>query len=153
MLDLYTILLSVHIIAAIIWIGGGFSLMLLLARMRREQDPAALSGLLRHGAVLGQRIFGPASLLLVIVGFGLVADGDWDFKLWLILGIVGWLGSAVHGAAFMGPKSEKLSELVASGTGDAQTIDARLRNLALHGNAELVVLLLVVVDMVVKPGT
>ena len=153
MLDLYTILLSVHIICAIIWLGGGFALTVLMTRMRSERDPVVLSGILRNGSVLGQKIFGPASLLLVIVGFGLVADGDWEFKLWLIVAVIAWLGSAVHGAAYMGPQSEKLGELVASGTADAQTIDTRLRTITTHGAIELLVLMLVVVDMVVKPGT
>ena len=153
MLDLYTILLSVHIICSIIWLGGGFALTVLMTRMRSERNPAVLGGLLQHSSVLGQKIFGPASLLLVIVGFGLVADGDWDFKLWLIIGVVAWLAAAVHGAAFMGVQSGKLSELVASGTADAQTIEARLRTITMHGATELFILMLVVVDMVVKPGT
>ena len=153
MFTLYTVLLSLHIMAVVIWIGGGATLVTLMVRMRGEREPAVLAGLLRNGAVIGQRVYAPASLVVVAAGFGLVAKGDWDFKLWLILGVIFWLAAAVHGAAYMGRQSEKLSEEITAGAVDAQAVGARLSTIVTHGYVELAILLLIIADMVIKPGT
>ena len=153
MLTLYTVLLSVHIIAAVVWIGGGTALTILMSRLRGERDTSILSRLFADIGSLGQRVFLPASLLLLAAGFGLIAEGDWEWDLWIILGIAGWLTTAVNGALFMGPQSAKLSELLASGTPDAQAVDDKLRRVLTFGSAELAIMMLVIVDMVMKPGT
>ena len=153
MLNLYTVLLSIHIIAAVVWIGGGTALTILMSRLRGERDTKILARLFADVGALGQRVFLPASLVLLAAGFGLIAEGDWEWKLWIILGIAGWLTTAVNGALFMGPQSAKLGELLASGTAESQAVDARLRRVLMFGSAELAIMMLVIVDMVVKPGT
>lgn len=146
------LLKSVHVLSAVVWIGGGVTVTVLMTRMRGDRNPATLGPMLGHMSTLGQRVFMPASLLLVLTGFGLVAEGDWDFKLWIILALVAWLASGLNGALFMGPQSAKLSEALAAPAPDAQAVDARLKRVITVGAIETAILVLVVVDMVVKPG-
>jgi uncharacterized membrane protein len=153
MFTLYTVLKSLHVMAAVVWIGGGATLVHLMASLGREREPVALSALLRNGAIIGQRVYAPATLLLVITGFWMIANGDLDFELWIILGLIAWLAGAVHGAAYMGRQSAKLSEEIAAGTVAGDAVGPRLRTIMLHGTVELSILLLVVADMVIKPGS
>jgi uncharacterized membrane protein len=153
MFTLYTVLKSLHVIAVVVWIGGGATLVHLMASLGREREPVALSALLRNGAIIGQRVYAPATLVLVVTGFWMIANGNLDFELWIILGLIAWLAGAVHGALFMGKQSAKLSEEVAAGTVAGEAIGGRLRTIILHGSVELGILLLVVADMVIKPGS
>ena len=152
MLTLYTALLSLHIIAAVLWIGGGSFLQIVMGRMHSQRDTVALGGLLQHSQFLGN-VFAGSSVLLIATGFGLVAKGDWEFELWIILALVAWLGAALDGALNLGRQSEKVGQLLAAGNADPQEIDRRMRLVLISGRIELVILLLVIVDMVVKPGT
>jgi uncharacterized membrane protein len=146
------LLKTVHVLAAVVWIGGGLTTTVLMARLRGDRDPATLGPTLGHMSALGQRVFMPASLLLVLTGFGVVAEADWQFEFWIIIALVAWLASGLNGALFMGPQSAKLSEALAAPAPDVQAVDDRLKRVITVGSIEVAILMLVVVDMVVKPG-
>ena len=100
---------------------------------------------------MGPRFFAPASLILVITGIWLVLDGDLDWSLWVILGLIGWAATFVTGNFFLRPAGEKLGAALAERGPDdpqAHTYIARILNVA---RVDQVVLALVIVDMVIKP--
>jgi uncharacterized membrane protein len=153
MLTLYTALKSIHVLAAVIWIGGAFTIQILTIRANRAHEPGAFAKLLSDIEVIGQRVFLPASLILVAVGFGMVADGDLQFELWLILGTIVWALSAITGSAFLGPESGRISAIFEREGMDSPAAIARTKRIFLVSRIELVLLILIVFDMVIKPGT
>ncbi len=102
---------------------------------------------------IGLRIFFPASLLLLAAGIGLVVVGNWGFGTpWVLIGIGGMLFSAVVGATFLSPQSKQIGMLIEQkGTNDPEVVQ-RLGRVFLVSRIELAVLLLVVLDMTIKPG-
>jgi uncharacterized membrane protein len=152
-LTLYTALKSLHVIAAVVWVGGGIALTVLMTRLRAARDPVVAIRMAAHFAFLGSRVFPPTAILLVLTGFAMIAEGDLEFELWIILGLVGWLASAVNGGAFLGPRAEKLAEMQTDPPPDAQAVGAGLSRVMTFARIDATILLLVIVDMVVKPGT
>jgi uncharacterized membrane protein len=95
---------------------------------------------------LGQRLLIPASLLVIDL------DG-YDFgQTWIVLGLAGFLFSAVLGTTFLGPETGRLSRLGAERGPDHPDVQSRIRRVLLLARIELVVLIAVILDMVLKPG-
>jgi len=152
-MDLYSLLLFVHISAAIAWIGSGLLIQILLTMAERRRDEATFGALVDYTAGLGLKLFVPSSLVVVACGLGLVADGPWSFdQLWLVLGLLGFLATFLTGAFVVKPRADRLAELTAANDGlltPAAMYEAR-KLLAL-GRIDYVVLVAVVFDMAVKP--
>lgn len=143
---MYKALLAVHVLSVLTWVGSGLGVQLLAARARRAGDITRLSGILADASWLGLRVFMPAGILALLSGIGMVIKGDWKFETtWIALGFVGWIASTIIGSAFLGPQSRKL----ASGGPDATATAGRVLTLM---RIDLTILLLVVLDMVLKPG-
>ncbi len=144
--------LAVHILAAVVWVGGALTIQLLAIRASRPNARLQLGSLASEIEWVGTRVFIPSSLILVVFGFLLAAEGDWDWELWLVFGLIVWIASFVVGAAFLGPQSGKLGEDVERYGVDSAQATARLRRIFLVSRVELAFLLLVVLDMALKPG-
>jgi len=78
MTAMYQLLLYVHIICAVIWVGGAVYAQLLAYRVARSPDPAELPQLARHIEFIGTRVFLPAALLLFIAGTAMTLQA-WSF--------------------------------------------------------------------------
>jgi uncharacterized membrane protein YjjP (DUF1212 family) len=96
--------------------------------------------------------FIPASLLLFVSGFGLVQKGNWSWSGWLIFALVVWAASFLSGALYLGPQSKKLGDAMAEHGFESPEAQGRLSNILNHSRLELLFLILVVCDMVLKPG-
>lgn len=148
----YDVIKFLHLIAVIIWLGGGVMLQILLARSRRA-GPEAVATFNQSAEWTSQRVFMPASFVVLGSGIWLVIDSPWAFSdPWIGIGILGYAISAVNGMVNLGPTARKMKELIAErGPQDAGV--ARLgRRMDRAGRFDLVVLTAVVLDMVVKPG-
>ena len=108
---MYQVLLYVHIICAVIWVGGAFFSQLLALRVERSTDPADLPKLGRNIEFLGLRVFLPASILLFLAGAAMVAQ-QWSFgQTWVAVAIGLWILSVIAGAFYVGPRTKKIAEL------------------------------------------
>jgi hypothetical protein len=88
----------------------------------------------------------------VVFGFLLVSKGDWQWHFWLIFGVVFWAISFLTGAGFLGPQSGKLKKLMAErGPADPE-VQQRINRVLLVARIDTIALLLVVLDMALKPG-
>jgi uncharacterized membrane protein len=150
----YEIFLALHVLGAVIWIGGGVVISVLSERARRADDTARVAALVDDAEWLGFRFFFPASLVLLGAGIAMVIIGKWAWETpWVVIGIAGYVASAVLGAAFISKTSKKVKGLIAErGTEDAE-VKAGLDRLVLLGRVDLVILILVILDMTLKPGT
>ncbi|MDX6486626.1 MAG: putative integral rane protein, partial [Gaiellaceae bacterium] len=102
--------------------------------------------------VIGMRTFIPASLVLVVLGFVLIHQGHWPYSFWIVAALVIWLFSFVNGAAFLGPESGRISKLIETNGGVNAEVQQRIERLLLASRIELVLLALMAMDMVLKPG-
>lgn len=145
--------LAVHILAAVLWVGGAFTIQLLAIRASRPGGRIQLASLSAEIEWVGTRVFIPSSLILVIFGFLLVGKGDWDMEGWIVFALVVWIASFVVGAGFLGPQSGKLSADIERHGPDSPQALERLQRIFLVSRVELVFLILVVLDMALKPGS
>ena len=148
----YNLIKYVHVICAIIWVGGAFFIQLLAIRAERSADPTDLPKLGQATGELGMRVFLPASILLFIAGLILVIQ-KWAFSsLWVSLSIALWLVSVLVGALYLGPTGAKVGKVFAAEGPTSVAGRAGLSRILLISRLELVSFAVVVFMMVVKPG-
>jgi uncharacterized membrane protein len=150
---MYEFLLTVHVLAAAIWVGGGVVMHIIGRRALASGDGQKIHDTSKEINTIAPRLYAPLSLILLIAGIFLVNEAGYEFsQLWVILGLVAWLFSFVVGIAYYGPQDKKLQAIVAEKGPTDPGVAGNIR-MALNVNAvELAVLLLVIVDMTVKPG-
>ena len=143
---------ALHVLFAIVWIGGALMIQLFAFRVLRENDAARMAQFRKDVEFIAMRTFIPSSLLLVVLGFVLMHQGHWQWRFWVVAAIVVWVLSFLSGALYLGPASGKIGKLIAErGTVDAE-IKAMIERLLFHSRIELVLIALVAMDMVLKPG-
>jgi uncharacterized membrane protein len=152
--SLYEIFLLGHIIAAILWLGAGFSLVVLGLLAERRSDDGAMASTLDHTNRLANVYFIPSSLLVFLFGIALVVESEaWSFgQLWIVLGLVGYALTFLTGIAVIKPRAERIGKMIEAARGEmTQAALFEGRKLLTLARIDYVVLFLVVVDMVVKP--
>ncbi|MDP9227271.1 MAG: DUF2269 family protein [Actinomycetota bacterium] len=153
-MTLYGLYLAIHILAVVVWVGGTLTVQILATRANNSEDPARMAALAGDTEWVGMRVFMPASILALISGIVLVLDGHWGFgHFWILFGLFGILFSAVTGAAFIGPETGRLKKLIEDEGPAASPVRDRMQRIFLISRIELVILLLVVADMALKPGS
>jgi uncharacterized membrane protein len=146
----YEVLLFLHIAAAVVWLGSGFFLQALVVRAAREDDDGLMQGLASSSGWLAQRIFIPASLVVLVVGILLTIEGPWSFgDLWIVLGLAGYAFSFLVGILFLEPEGKRIA--AAMEAGDQARAGFHVGRINTVSRIELVVLYLVVAVMALKP--
>jgi len=147
---MYQLLLIIHILGAIVWIGGGIYSMLEARRI--GDDRRKLSEYLDHADWTGTRVFGPAAFITLLAGIGLVVSSDgWSFgQLWIWLAIGLFVVSLAIGAGYYGPAYARIRELIASD--DHAGLQQARKRLDLVTQIDAGILVAIVVLMVTKPG-
>src|SRR4029077_6452590 len=149
---MYQVLLFIHIICAMIWVGGAFYAQLYAVLVQRSDDPAELPVVGKRLEILGTRVFLPASILLFIAGAAIVAQ-QWSFgQTWVAIAIALWLLSALSGALYLGPRVKKMSELYEAEGPTSTAARAIMDRLFLVSRLELVSFAIIIFMMVFKPG-
>jgi uncharacterized membrane protein len=152
--DAYKWLLAFHILLAVVWVGSNTAIQIFVIRATRASADK-LAYLASEIEWYGTRVLLPTSLTLVVLGFLLLSESDGAFDLgqgWVSFGFIVWLLSFIVGAGFLGPESGRLGKLVEEGGPEDAEYQRRLARIFLISRIELVLLILVVLDMTVKPG-
>lgn len=144
----YEFLLFVHISCAVIWIGGAFLFQIYGMVELASGDRAAIARFAGNAGNIGQKLFTPISLLVVLAGIGLMFEGDWDWgRLWVLFGIVAFAGSFLLGLLVLGPTAKQIP-VVGPETDEGQRLIRRVFSLL---RVDLLFLFAVVFAMTVKP--
>jgi uncharacterized membrane protein len=147
----YELLLLLHVAAAIVWLGAGFLMHVLAHRAERADDPIAMGALLTDMGSLADRLFIPASLIVLLAGIGLTIDGPWSFgDLWIVLALAGYAITFVTGAGILGPRTQRIGPMLESGTAGPSVL-GELKAFFAVARLDFLVLVLILVTMVVKP--
>jgi uncharacterized membrane protein len=148
----YTFFKSIHVITAVIWVGGAAMIQAFAFRILRTGDGKRQADFAKDAEVVGMRVFIPASLILFLAAIGMMVNLDWSWSQnWIVLGVIAFGLSFALGAGFIGPESGRIAELIEKQGPDSPAVQARIRRILTISRAELVVLLIVIVNMVVKP--
>ncbi|HTG46258.1 MAG TPA: DUF2269 family protein [Actinomycetota bacterium] len=151
----YDALKFLHVLAAIVWVGSGIYAQALATSVRREGDPARLAMVARDIGRQGQRVITPAAISVLVFGVWLVAaDPYLNFTTtWIAVGLLGYVITLITGAGFLGPESARLGKLSAERDPADPEIQRRIQRIFFVARIDLVVLVVVVADMVFKPGS
>ena len=152
--DSYELMKTFHVLAAVVWVGGAVTIQTLAIRAQRAAEPGRMAAFAKEAEWVGMRIFLPVSVLLLALGIGMVINEEaWGFgDTWILIGLGGILFSILVGALFLGPESGKIGKLIDAEGDDSPEVKRRLSRIFLVSRIELVILLAVVADMVIKPG-
>jgi uncharacterized membrane protein len=146
----YEFMLFVHITAAVVWLGGAFTFQMYGAVVRHGGDPDEMARFAGRAGVLGERMFVPASLLVVLAGIGLMLDGNWDWdQLWVLFALVTFAASFATGLFVITPMAKQIPKLGPT-TPAGQAVIQRLFTIL---RIDLAFMYAIVFAMVVKPTT
>lgn len=152
--ELYDWLKFGHILMAIVWVGGAIAIQILAMRIVGQNDPVKLAGFAGDVEFIGTRLFTPAALILLGLGIWMVIDEPaWTFaQFWVLAGLGMFAFSFVSGAFYLSPQSAKLKKMYETEGLSAPGAPAIIRRLFLVSRIEIVLMVLIVADMVIKPG-
>ncbi len=144
----YEFLLFMHISGAVIWLGGAFTFQMYGFVVRRGGDPEELARFAGRAGVLAERMFVPASLIVILAGIGLMIEGSWDWgQLWVIFALVTFAASFLTGLLVIGPMAKQIP-VVGPTTPAGQALIERLFTIL---RIDLAFMYAIVFAMVVKP--
>jgi uncharacterized membrane protein len=148
----YTFFKSVHVITAAIWVGGAAMIQAYAFRILRTGDGRRQAEFSKDTEVVGMRVFMPSTLILFLAAIAMMVNLDWSWSQnWIILGLIAFGLSFVLGAGFLGPEGGRIAELIERDGPDSPAVQGRIRRILTISRCELVVLLTVMLNMVVKP--
>lgn len=149
---MYELLLFVHVVCAVIWVGGAVYAQILAVRIRRSDDPAELPRFARHVEFIGSWVFMPAAVLLFLAGAAMTVQA-WSFgQAWIAISVALWVLSALAGAVYLGPRSKRVAALFESEGPTSAAGRALLDRMFLVSRLELIGFAVIIGLMVFKPG-
>ena len=147
MVTTLTVLLSIHVLAAVFWVGGGFLLNVAMLLAGRSGDPGARLAAMRLAYFVGPRVFLP--LALIVLGSGIWMTEkyfDWG-ELWIQLGLIGLVTAISVALLYLTPRSARAVAAMEAGIPPPPG-----RNwVPIVGRLNLLLVSAVVVLMVIRP--
>jgi uncharacterized membrane protein len=149
----YDTLKFLHIAAAISWVGSGLFVQYRGTRLRRAGTPEQMTTLAREVAE-STPFFIVASVSVFVFGAAMVAYSPiYNFTdTWILLGLAGYIATFITGNFVIRPTVEKLAGALETEDPSSPAVQALVTRLFAVSRVDQVVLLLVVANMVFKPG-
>jgi uncharacterized membrane protein len=149
----YTFFKSVHVTAAAVWFGGALMIQAFAFRIVRTGDARRQAEFAKDSEIVGMRVFIPATWILLLTGIGLMVNLPWSWgQNWVVFGLIAFALSFIVGAGFLGPEGGRIAAVIERDGPGSPEAQARINRILLISRCELVVLLTVIVNMVVKPA-
>jgi uncharacterized membrane protein len=143
---------AVHILFAVIWIGGGTLLTILALIAERQDDADQLAALARQAAMVGEKLFTPAALIVLAMGIAMMINLNWGWgHFWIVFGLLGFASTFVVGLGILAPMTKKIDALMQTSGPEHPETQALIKRLLLVARFDTAVLILVIIDMTVKP--
>ncbi len=150
--DSYTLFKALHVIAIVIWVGGDVTLTTLGIVFERRGDGETLAVLGKLGSWIGVRVYTPAAFAVFAFGVALIEQGGWGWGVaWIDLALAGWALATGVGVLFVGPELGRIDRAAAEHGPESDEVARRVRRLFTVFRFDTVLLILIVLDMTVKP--
>jgi uncharacterized membrane protein len=143
-----------HVLAAVLWVGGGATLAVYAILTQRQNTPEEMASVARKAALIGERMFTPLSLLTLAFGFGLMenAQSPWTYdQFFVIFALAGWGVQPRPGRSSSARRRRSSEKLMPTRPADDPEVQARIRRILLIARIDVVVLLAIVFVMTAKP--
>jgi uncharacterized membrane protein len=154
-MSFYEFLVTVHVLFAILWVGGGVTIHILVRRALKLPDPQRRHETMSELEAVGDKFYPAFSILLIIAGILLVTreEGGFEFSdTFIQIGLTGWVLSFLIGIGFYAREGKRRAAMVESEGADSPNVAASIKRTANVNAFELLILILVVIDMTTKPG-
>lgn len=150
--DWYALFKAVHVLFAVIWVGGGVSIMIHAIRAQTARDAEGIVTIAKQAAFMGEKVFAPVGLVTFLMGIAMMINSSWGWgHFWVLAGLVGYASTFIAGVAILAPLSKKIDAAASEKGATHPDTLALIDRIMLVGRFDVAVLLLVVVDMVTKP--
>jgi putative copper export protein len=149
--SIYNTLQFIHVVAATLWLGGSVALALMNARLSGKLDRDGTAVLARQSGWVGSVIFGPAAIVTLVAGIGMLAVVDLGEPLWVAWGFIVVFASIILSTGFIRRLARRLVQLSSAAEPDLATVSATRARLGLLNGLNMLLLLSAVWAMVVKP--
>jgi uncharacterized membrane protein len=144
-------LLAAHVLGAVVWVGGSWTLLTLGAYVR-GQGASARVDYSRWSGAIATGLFAPASIVVIVAGPLLAGDLDLDFgQPWIQIGFAGWFISFLIGVLFYSQEQKRREAIISQEGVEADAVRASLDRVLTVAAIDTAIVTLVVIDMVVKP--
>jgi uncharacterized membrane protein len=143
-----------HVIVAVLWVGGGATLTLLALMTLRMKDPIRLAQFAHQAGKIGERLYTPASLLVLLFGIGLMTNDQspWDWDMTFVrIALVGWALTFVVGFFYIRPTAAKLAKAIEERGPEDPEAQKLIKNILVVTRIDVLVLLFIVFVMTAKP--
>ena len=148
----YTFFKSLHVLAAITWVGGAVMIQAYALRIMRSTDARRTAEFAKDTELISMRLFIPTTWVLLLAAIGMMVNLHWSWgQNWVVFGLIAWVVSFVVGAGFLGPETGRIGKIIEREGPESPEAQWRIKRTLLVSRLELVVLIAVVVNMVVKP--
>src|SRR6476646_1108755 len=148
----YALFKTVHVTFSVVAVGGGFHLTLLGIIAEQKNDPDEIAIVARQAAMVGEKVFAPAGLVVLLMGIAMMLNTNWGWgNFWIVAGLVGYAATFLTGIGVLSPLAKRITASVAeNGPTHPETI-ALTKRILLIVRIDVALLLLVIADMVTKP--
>jgi uncharacterized membrane protein len=159
LITFYSVVLFVHVMSVVIAFGPVF-VYPIFWRVARSREPRSLPYMFRAQSRIGQAVIGPASILILLTGIYMVADGPYEMSASFISVALPILVALIlMGPLYFGRTEDKLAELAERDIGTASSGDvafsdefeSHFRRLQLVTRLASLAILVALFFMVVKP--
>lgn len=100
-----TVLKSIHVLAAALWVGCGLALNIAMTLAMRSGEPQTMLSGLRLAKFFGKYVFPWLALITLAMGIWLTEKYyEWDL-LWIQIGLAGVIVSTAIGIFYLSPKA------------------------------------------------
>ncbi len=146
-------LLFLHVLGAIVWIGGGLTLSLVGWRARSSGDLSVAAEFSKTLRRVGLPLFTPALLVVLATGLVMALDGSGGrfSQPWILIGIALFLLAFLIGAVYMSRAGIAVERAVSGPAGDASAVTSLIGRWLVGYGVVLLLLVVAVWDMVFKP--
>jgi uncharacterized membrane protein len=148
----YQVYLALHIVSAVVWVGGDITLTTLGIVFERRGDGPTLAALGKMGEWVGTRLYTPALFAVLGLGIVLVEKGEWGWgHFWVDFAIAGWVIAAIVGVGFVGPELGRIDKAAQKHGPESAEVARRVKRLFMIFRFDTALLVLIVTDMAAKP--
>jgi uncharacterized membrane protein len=150
--DWYAFFKAIHVVLAVVWVGGGVSLMIHGIRAQRKDDTREIVTIAQQAAFMGEKVFAPAGLVTFLAGIAMMINTSWGWgHFWIVFGLLGYAATFLVGIGVLSPLAKKIAVSAETNGPEHPETLALIDRIMLIARFDVAVLLLVVLDMVTKP--
>jgi uncharacterized membrane protein len=148
----YSLFKAIHVTVAVVWVGGGVSIMINGIRAQRTSDTREIVSLAQQAAFLGEKVFAPAGLVVFLMGIAMMINTNWGWgHFWVIVGLLGYAATFGVGIGVLSPLAKKIHHSAQENGPEHPETLALIERVMLIGRIDVGILLIVILDMVTKP--